>query len=273
MSRMLILQLERFGRLSSAEKLALAGTIGRPRGFPPRLDLPREEDRAGVMNVLLAGYACRYAVLPSGRRQILAYLLPGEPCDQRAGQHEVSDHCLGTLTAVSIASFPREELACVAQRFPRIARAFELMSAAEQATMRQWLLSLGHRSALERTAHLLCELFTRLRAIGLAGAARCELPLRQVDLADALALSSVHMNRTLAQIRHRKLAIVVRRQLFIDDLQALQSLCGFRPHYLFGGCWPAVDDRRGAVEAADEEAVPAAVEIRSGTQLATPTRL
>jgi CRP-like cAMP-binding protein len=232
MSRMLILQLERFGRLSSEEKLALSGASMRPRRLARDMDFPREDERPDTMTVLLAGFACRYAVLPKRRRQIVAYLLPGDFCDQSAGGGQ-TDHCIGALSAVNLASFAREDMAQLARRFPRIGRALELANAAEQATMRQWLLSLGHRNALEGTAHLLCELFTRLHCLGLTQEDGCELPLRQTDLADALAISAVHLNRTLTELRRRKLVTFIRHQLCIDDWPALKAICGFQPDYLF----------------------------------------
>jgi len=238
MSRMLILQLERFGRLSSEEKLALTGAASRPRYLGRRLELPREEGRRDLTNVLLAGFACRYAVLPSGRRQILAYLLPGDFFDRLATDLFFSDHSIGTLSAVNVGSYAREELVCLGRRFPRIARAFELTGAVEQATLRQWLLSVGHRHALERTAHLLCELFTRLFSLGLVHDGVCEIPMRQTDVADALAISPVHLNRVLMEIRRRKLATFVDHQLLMEDFRALQLLCGFEPQYLFGGSLP-----------------------------------
>jgi CRP-like cAMP-binding protein len=239
MSRMLILQLERFGRLSSEEKLALSSASLRPRRLAPRLELPREEERADLANVLLSGFACRYAVLPGGRRQILAYLLPGEFCDRCTAELAFPDHSVSTLSPVKIASYAREDLAALGMQFPRIARALALAQIAEQATLRQWLLNVGHRSALERAAHLLCELFTRLRSIGLAHEGVCNIPLKQTDLADALAISAVHLNRTLAEIRRRRLAAFHHHELVIQDWRGLQQRADFQPHYLFAGNPPA----------------------------------
>ena len=237
---MLTLQLERFGRLSPEEKLALSGINLRPRRLPARSDLSGESATDSTV-VLLAGIACRYVVLPNGRRHILAYLLPGDLCDRHTGDRVFTDHRIGTLSSVTVASFFRDDIARLWHTFPQIARAFELARAVEQATLRQWLLGVGHRPALERTAHLLCELFTRLRALGLVQGRTCELELRQSDLADALGLSAVHLNRTLTQLRRRKIATFVRHQLTILNWRALRSLCGFQSDYLFAGAPPGMD--------------------------------
>lgn len=235
MSRMLILQLERFGRLAAEEKLALTGMRVRSRRVGARQDLAHEDDGPELDEVLLAGFACRYVVLPNGRRQVLAYILPGEFCGRRMGNCDLPEHAVATLSPVKIGTFAREELAGVAHRFPNLARALELSRAVEQATLYQWLLNLGQRTALERTAHMLCELFVRLRCLGLAHDGGCEVPLRQADIADALAISAVHLNRTLTRIRRLGLGSFLRNHLVVEDLPGLQQLAGFRADYLFAG--------------------------------------
>lgn len=232
MFHIFVRKLERFMTLSLEEKLALRSASMPPRRLLSRCDLAREDEPPGTVNILLAGFACRYVVLPSGRRQILAYLLPGDFCDLRACILERMDHSIGTLTAVKVASFSRAGIADLARRFPRLARALALASVSEESVGRQWLLNLGHRNALERTAHLFCELFSRLSTIGLTSDTACELPLTQTDLADALALSPVHMNRTLMEMRRQKLATFARHQLVIEDFNALQHAAGFKPRYL-----------------------------------------
>jgi CRP-like cAMP-binding protein len=235
---MLILQLERFGQLSAEEKLALSGMSLRARRLVRGAELPLEEERADTPSVLLAGFGCRYVVLPNGRRQILAYLLPGDFCDRRTTDTFFPDHGVCAVSPVKVGCYWRAELDALSQQFPRIARALLLSSHVEQAIQRQWLLNVGHRNALERTAHLLCELYTRVYCLGLVQDGTCAIPFRQVDLADSLAISAVHLNRTLAEIRRRRLATFLRHQLMVEDLQGLQSLGGFHPQYLFAGHLP-----------------------------------
>jgi CRP-like cAMP-binding protein len=244
---MLVRQLERFTLLTLEEKLAIRRASTPPRRFPEHYDLARADEPVGTINMLLAGFACRYVMLPNGRRQILGYILPGDFCDLGCVRKQM-DHSVGSLTPVKLTSFARGSIADLARRFPHLARALALATASEEAIMRQWLLNVGHRSALERAAHLLCELFTRLRAVGLTSEASCELPLTQTDLADALALSPVHMNRTLMEMRRKKLATFVRHQLVIEDFQALQQAAGFKPSYLNAERQTLFGDLRAAIE-------------------------
>jgi len=93
-------------------------------------------------------------------------------------------------------------------------------------------VNVGQRSAFERLAHLFCEMFMRLDAVGLTHDDQCELPLTQIELADTLALSAVHVNRTLMEMRRGRLVSFHNRQLVIHDHVALQIAAGFNPNYL-----------------------------------------
>jgi CRP-like cAMP-binding protein len=270
MSRMLILQLERFGRLSPEEKLALTAMRVRSRRVGSREDLVHEDDGPGLENVLLAGFACRYVVLPNGRRQILAYILPGELCGRLMGDGDFPEHAIATLSPARIGTFAGEELSGLAYSFPALGRALELTRAVEQATLYQWLLNLGQRSALERTAHMLCELFVRLRCLGLTHEGGCEVPLRQADIADALAISAVHLNRTLTRIRRLNIGRFLRNHLLVEDLPGLQKLAGFRPDYLFAGVrapdvsTPVLKDLRTRMDVAHPIDMGAASSVSGG---------
>jgi CRP-like cAMP-binding protein len=109
---------------------------------------------------------------------------------------------------------------------------------------RELLVSLGQRTALERTAHLLCEMFWRLRAVGQTRGFTCELPFTQTELADTLGLSAVHVNRTLQELRRSELIVLRERELTINDLARLQALALFDPDYLHFGEVDQAESRR-----------------------------
>jgi CRP-like cAMP-binding protein len=222
--------------------------------FPARQDLAAEDEPADTVNMVLQGFACRYAVLPSGRRQILAYLIPGDLFDRTDCLHEGAGHFVGTLSQVKLARLARPHVAELAARSPQLADALGAARSAVESTGRQWLLNVGARTALERTAHLLSELFVRLQAAGLATGRCCQLGLTQTDLADALALSPVHVNRTLSQIRRGGLARFAHQWLAINNFSALQQVAGFDPQYLQADrkhlLWRLLEDRVDTIPAA-----------------------
>lgn len=116
-----------------------------------------------------------------------------------------------------------------------IERALWWATLVDEAVLREWLTSMGQRDAFSRIAHLLVELWLRMRAIGLAANDSFSLPLTQTDLGDALGLTPVHINRTLQRLRGDGLITLERKQLTIHGPDRLMELAGFEPNYLHLG--------------------------------------
>jgi len=228
----LIRKLENFSPLAEDEKRALAEAVGTVRRFPAREDLVREGEPTDGVKLILEGFGCRYKVLPDGRRQIIAYLVPGDLCDVRVFLLKRMDHTIAALCPVETALVSHEAMAELMERYPRLTRALWWSTLVEESVTREWIVNVGQRSAFERLAHLFCEIFARLRAVGLTHENRCELPLTQIELADTLALSAVHVNRTLMEMRRARLVTFQNRQLVIHDHAALQGAAGFNAIYL-----------------------------------------
>lgn len=233
MPHVLIRRLEMFSAFTEGERSALLAAVSKNvRSVAARRDVVREGAKPSRVTIVLEGWACRYKQLPDGRRQILSIQLPGDICDANIFILEEMDHSIGALTNVSLADVPPDQFSSLARGYPRIAEALwweELVCASIQ---REWIFNVAQRSAIERLAHLLCEIFLRMRSIGLASETECEFPLTQSDLADATGLTAVHVNRTLQQIRRTGIVRLNRRRLQILDLEALQRLSLFNPNYL-----------------------------------------
>lgn len=226
-------RLGQFTRLSAADECAL-GALAREgvRGFGAREDLVREGEGPRGVKLVLSGWACRYKALEDGRRQILAFLVPGDLCDLNVFILRAMDHSIGALTPVSAADIPRAAIERVMDAHPRVTQALLWEQLVTAAVQREWTMCLGRRTAFERVAHLLCELFVRLRAVALTAGDACELPITQADLAEATGLSAVHVNRTLQELRGQGLIELRGKQLVIPDLKALQDVAQFDPNYL-----------------------------------------
>ena len=228
----LTLRLQCFAKLSQDDCAAL-DRITRPvRDVAPRRDIVREGEKPKQVNLILDGWACRYKTLPDGRRQIVAFFVPGDFCDLNVYILKEMDHSIGTITRVRVADIGREEMDALTQDHPRVTQALwwhELVTASVQ---REWTLNIGQRTAYERIAHLFAELFFRLRAVGLTDGDACAFPLTQTDLADATGLTAVHVNRMLQEMRADGLVELERRRLRLPDLDRLMDAAMFNPNYL-----------------------------------------
>ena len=182
--------------------------------------------------VLIQGTACRFRRLPNGRRQITAFLVPGDICDYRFLSSGSVGQNVAALSPVAVARIPVESFVAASEKYPVFMRAMLSASAVDDAIMREWMISLGQRNALQRMAHLLCELELRMRRVGLAENGSFPFAATQADLGDALGLSSVHVNRTLQELRRRHLVGMSKGVVTLHDVDSLMRLALFEPRSL-----------------------------------------
>lgn len=103
----------------------------------------------------------------------------------------------------------------------------------DEATLREWLLNVGQRDALQRLAHLFCELCVRLRVVGLVDETGAfQLPLTQAELADTTGMTTAHVNRSLQRLRRDELIVSREGKLKILDFNRLAKIAGFNATYL-----------------------------------------
>ena len=233
MSNAFVRKMDRFTRLSPDDRRALEVAVERTHLLNVHKSIIAEGDDPTVVNVLLEGWACRYKVLTDGRRQIVALLLPGDMCNPWVFLLPAVAQSLMTLTPVTLAKVPGSTIRGLTGQSFALAEALNWEMLASAEIQREWNVSLGRRTALERLAHLFCEVFTRMQAVGLVDGSDCEFPLTQVDLADALGLSSVHVNRTLQEMRSRGLVDLRNRRVIIPDMDQMAKLAMFDPGYLY----------------------------------------
>jgi CRP-like cAMP-binding protein len=230
---LLALRLQAYTKLSqddiqAIERLSRQGL----RDVGARRDLIREGDQPRSVFLMLAGWACRYKTLPDGRRQIVGLFVPGDICDLNIYILKEMDHNVGAISQIRVAEIGRDDFEQMMTDHPRITQALLWDELVTVAVQREWTLNVGQRTAYERIAHLLCEMFLRLRAVGLTDGNSCHFPLTQVDLADATGLTAVHVNRTLQELRRDGLVELQSKMLTIPDFKALQSAAMFNDNYL-----------------------------------------
>jgi len=229
----LIEKLGRFVPLAEPEREALKQLSRNARTYPRGSDLISEGDKPDSVFLLLEGWAYRYKHLANGSRQIMAYLIPGDLCDIRIFLFEEMDHSIGLLSDAKVVKIPAVEMLELMDRFPRIERALMWATLVDEATLREWLLNVGQRDALQRLSHLFCELCVRLSVVHLVDDDETfAMPLTQAELADTTGMTTVHVNRSLQRLRRDGLIVSKDGYLTILDFNRLAELSGFNDVYL-----------------------------------------
>ena len=228
-ARLLIHRLSTAGALSHEEQDAVTSIIGPTRTFPRGAEIVTEGLSDPNVWLVAEGMALRAKNLPDGRRQILALVIPGELTERGSSSPSGAPHSVIAATSLSVSSISRADLQRVARDHPEIARSLMADEARRSAAVSELATSLGRRTAEERLAYFFYETFVRLRAIGIADEQGFGFPLPQSDVAAAVGLSVVHVNRTLQRLRALKLIEWEGHRVNIVDRDGLLSLAGFNP--------------------------------------------
>lgn len=228
----LVHKIESFVRLSDVERTLLQEIGTSSRNVEPRKALIEEGEEPPGAFLILEGSAYRYKQRKNGRRQITALLIPGDLGNLNAPLLRRMNHSIGTFSACRVVWLTPETIEQL-QQHQNIAYGLRMSALVDEAMLHEWLLNVGGRTSIERLAHLLCELYLRYQTVGWARGQSYELPLKQADLADLTGISNVHVNRTLQELRRRRLIEWKNRRLSILDWAGLKALAEFDASYLY----------------------------------------
>jgi CRP-like cAMP-binding protein len=218
--------------LTDADRQALLTLQHSVRKLPAGAHLVRDGDPPEQCSLLLSGYAYRYKLTGDGARQIVSLHVAGEFVDLQNSLLPVSDHSVQTLTEAEVAFVPLQAMREITLAYPAVGRAMWIDTLIDSSIFREWVVNVGRRDSRARVAHILCEFSLRLEAAGLARDHRYELPMTQEQLADAVGLTSVHVNRVLRQLGEEGLISRDRRSITIEDWQRLRAVGDFNERYL-----------------------------------------
>ena len=228
----LLQALELRDTLTAEEREAVLNATSREMDFQVGQDIVKEGARPKASSLVVSGLAARYKVLAGGGRQFTALHVPGDFVDLQSLLLKKMDHAVVALTPMRVARVAHATLRQVTDDFPHLARLLWLTTLVDGAIHREWILSMGRRQAPARLAHLLCELFLRQQAVGKVDGMSFSLPLTQAQMGDVLGVSSVHMNRTLQELRRDGMIKWQGPIVTIKDWQRLKSFAEFDAAYL-----------------------------------------
>jgi CRP-like cAMP-binding protein len=234
-----MLKLKHRDRLSAEEQAVIGRLCNASKTFGAGEALVREGDRPGHSSIVESGWAGRVKFVGEGARTISALHLAGDFIDLHSFLLKPMDHAVIALTECRISLVPHDRLKSATETYPHLARLLWLDTLVDAAIHRAWIACLGGRSAVQRLAHLLCELLMRTQAVELADDdLGYDLPLTQSVLADTLGMTTTHLNRSLQELRAKDLIRFGSGHLRILNWDRLRELADFDPAYLNMTCEP-----------------------------------
>jgi CRP-like cAMP-binding protein len=231
----LLRKLGRWATLDDADIRAVLGLPYELRTIGKGNYVVRSGDEPTRACLLISGYAFRHKLVGNGGRQILALHMSGDMVDLQNALLRTADHNVQALTRAEVAFIPTEAVKRLAFGRPSVGFALWYDTLVDASIQREWTANVGRRDARTRLSHLLCEFGLRLQDAGLAALCRYELPMSQEELADALGLTAVHVNRTLKALDREGLTDRKVRSVFIRDWERLARAGDFSTDYLHRG--------------------------------------
>lgn len=219
--------------VSDEEEQVLRALVSEVQEVPAKRTIIRAGQKLTTSTLLLDGVMCRYKDLSEGQRQITELHVSGDFVDLHSFTLKRLDHSIMALSPCRVAIVPHERLRALSETHPHLCRLYWFTTNLDAAVHREWEVSLGRRSALARLAHLLCEMHVRLGLVGLTDGLEFHLPLTQIDLAECIGLTPVHVNRTIKQLRDERVAELRRGRVTIFDRDRLAAIAEFNPDYLY----------------------------------------
>ena len=220
-------KLSAFAQLSKPELKCLAELQAKPVRVARSKELVHEGQTDRLAYIFQEGWGCSFKLLPDGGRQIITFPVPGDCIGLRSILLRTSDHSFSALTDVVVSRVEAARMTEIFNEFPQLGAAILWATSRDEAMVVEHLVSLGRRSAIQRTAHFFLELRDRLRLVGLTEDGEFTCPLNQYVLADALGLSAIHVNRVLRQLRERDLLTFHEHKVTIHDTAQLKALAGY----------------------------------------------
>jgi CRP/FNR family transcriptional regulator, anaerobic regulatory protein len=222
----------RFGEflsLGDEEHAALAAVLG-PVQHVRRLDVIRRDGvEPSHVHLLVDGWAAVSMALRSGREQIVKVHLPGDLLGTPSICLTTSRESVWALTAAAVRSVSRKDLMAVMMRHPRIGATMFLSVQKERVALMDSLLLMGQADARTRIAGMLVSLLDRLAALDLVEDDGFDLPLTQIQIADVVGLSPVHVNRTFKQMEREGLLTRANQRIILRDVRHLRQIAGLTP--------------------------------------------
>ncbi len=228
----LIQRLKLIADLDEDDHAAICGLRFETRSVDQDVDIVREGDVLDRCCLVMQGNTVRYRQMADGKRQIVAFHIAGDIPDLQSLHINKMSHSLGTIAPSEVAFVSHTDVWSLCLARPRVNAALWLETLIDAAIYREWIVSLGQYSALERTARLLCELIYRMKAMGFGRDEEFLVPLTQSDFGEALGLTVVSVNRAIQKLQGNGVIARDRARIHVKDWTKLSKVGRFEPEYL-----------------------------------------
>ncbi len=193
-----------------------------------RSHLYQENHPATMAYTLFDGWLMLYRTGADGSRQGLRVALPGDFVGYMAQAQAVYSHAALAVNDVIVCGFRQADLHAMINKQPDIAHKITAIQAEYLAICETSVLGLGRKTAEQRIAYTIVDLYQRLSQRGEVATHNMPFPLTQEMLGELTGLTPVHTNRVLRKLRRDNVMLCERQRVEIFDLPRLAEIAEYR---------------------------------------------
>ena len=167
MKNPLRLKTEQFVAFPEEDRARLDDLVARARRetYGPREEILKEGEKVDNIHLVLEGLGARSKTLSDGRRQIMAFLIPGDLCDVEVFVLGAMDHSILAMCETTCALIPAATIKGLLVESTSLTTALWWSTMTDSAVLRERIIDHGRRDARERLAHLFYEMLLRNRIV------------------------------------------------------------------------------------------------------------
>ena len=193
-----------------------------------RSHLYYENNPAAMAYTLFDGWLLLHRAHSDGSRQGLRVALPGDFVGYAPLSDSGYSHSAMAITPVTVCGFRQADLHVMIDRHADIARQITAIQARYLATCESSILGLGRKTAEQRIAHTVADLYARLQRRDMVDGEHMPFPMTQEMLGELTGLTPVHTNRVLRKLRTDGVMVAERQHLRVLDLERLHAIAEYR---------------------------------------------
>jgi len=228
----LVDKIQRTMSLNEEDRLAVAALPWRTQRLQRGATIVSRGDRPTNCFLVHSGFVIASKHIANGVEAVSGLFVPGDMPDLFGLYLDVMDTDMRAATDCTIALVDHGAVKRVCSQYPKLNAAFWQQTLLASAILREWVITVGHRSAHARLAHLFCEVMVRMTEVGLSSDFRCPFPFTQVAISEISGMSIVHVNRSLQELRGAGLISFDGKELEIRNWDGLKLVADFQDDYL-----------------------------------------
>lgn len=218
-------------KLNTQEKESLQSLVISESSYPADTVIIEQGASIRSIHLVRSGWGCVYRDLSSGERQIIDFPMRCDFVGLRTA-NGYSYNTIKTITPMSVYEIPLASLEKTIWQIPKLSMIFIELLSRQRSMLIEHLTNVGCRSAFVRTAHLLLELSDRVKSCGMGEPDSFYCPLTQYQLADALGLTPIHLNRMMRELREEGLVMFRSYKVEILDRQRLVDIAEYDGEFM-----------------------------------------